>query len=233
MIDELENRQKADMKKLKIFTEPELRKFIPVYYLVGIIGFALPWTREIFKWMIPLNMVLWTILLGITDRSGWGKLVPVAAIIFICGFFVEVAGVNSGVLFGVYAYGNHMGPELWNTPLVIGLSWLTMLYLSMAVVQEVTMQPVYRTVLTAVLMVVYDFLLEPAAMWMNMWNWQGGKVPMMNYIIWFLVSLTLAALFPVFRLRIRNRLAKPLFIAQMVFFLLINVIALVDKMISK
>lgn len=221
------------MKKLKILSETELRKFIPIFYLVGIIGFALPWTKQIFTWMIPWNLVLWAILLGITDHSGWRKLIPVASIVFLGGFFVEVAGVNSGVLFGVYAYGSHMGPELWSTPLVIGLSWLIMMYLSMAVVQEVSMHPVYRTVLAAVLMVIYDFLLEPAAMWMNMWNWQGGKVPMMNYIMWFLVSLVLASLFPLFKLRLRNRLAKPLFIAQVVFFFLINAIALVDKMISR
>ena len=40
------------------------------------------------------------------------------------------------------------------------------------------------------LMVVYDFALEPAAIDLNMWDW-GGPVPMQNYIAWLVISLVL------------------------------------------
>jgi putative membrane protein len=86
--------------------------------------------------------------------------------------------------------------------------------------------------LTAVLMVVFDFVLEPAAIWMKMWFWQGVNVPMMNYITWFLVSLGLASLFPLMKIRIRNRLAINLYVAQMVFFLLILAISFVENLIK-
>jgi putative membrane protein len=183
--------------------------------------------------MIPYSFLLYSFLLYVTDHTEKRRLLPAAVIIFLAGFFVEVAGVNTGTLFGVYAYGKTMGPRLWGVPLVMGLTWLMMMYLTVSAVQSYSMHPVYRTVLSAVLMVMYDFLLEPVAMWLNMWNWKGGDVPMMNYIMWFLVSLVLAALFPLFRIRIRNRLAGTMLAAQLGFFLLLNLAAFIDKMLMK
>lgn len=208
-----------------------LRLIIWFFFAVGIVGLAMPWTREFFIRMIPLTFVVCAVLLGITDQTGNRKLFWVSGMIFLSGWLVEVAGVNTGLLFGQYGYSLHMGPALFGTPLVMGLSWLMMIYLTVAVVQDITMHPFYRTVLAAVLMVVFDFLLEPAAIWMKMWFWEGGRVPVVNYMTWFLVSLALASLFPLFRIRIRNRLALNLFVAQMIFIAGLLVISLVENLI--
>jgi len=211
----------------------EYRKFILIFFSVGVVGLSLPWTRTVLTYMIPYSFLLYSFLLYVADRSSKPRLLPVAVIIFLAGFFVEVAGVNTGNLFGVYAYGRSMGPRLWGVPIVMGLTWLMMMYLTMSAAQSFSMHPVYRTVLTAVLMVMYDFLLEPVAMWLNMWNWKGGDVPMMNYIMWLVTSLVLAALFPLFRVRIRNRLAGIMLAAQFGFFLLLNLAAFIDKLLMK
>jgi putative membrane protein len=209
----------------------ELRKFIWIFFSVGIVGMGLPWTREIFVRLVPLTFIVCLAVLAIADQTRNPRLYWVSGIIFVTGWLVEALGVNTGVLFGEYAYSLHMGPAIAGTPLVMGLSWLMMLYLTVSVVQEVTMHPYYRPVLAAVLMVVFDFLLEPAAIWMKMWYWEGGKVPIMNYIMWFLVSLVLASLFPILKIRIRNRLALRLYVAQMVFFLMIMAISFVENLI--
>jgi putative membrane protein len=212
--------------------EKELRKFIPIFFSVGIIGMGLPWTRELFIKLVPLTFVVCLVILAMADHTNNRKLYWVSGAIFFIGWLVEMIGVNTGLLFGNYGYSLTMGPAVFGTPLVMGLSWLMMLYLTVAVVQGVTMHPLYRTVLTAVLMVVFDFVLEPAAIWMKMWFWQGVNVPMMNYITWFLVSLGLASLFPLMKIRIRNRLAINLYVAQMVFFLLILAISFVENLIK-
>lgn len=209
----------------------ELRKFIWIFFTVGIIGMALPWTREIFIRLVPLTFIVCLVVLGLADQTRNPRLYWVSGIIFAAGWMVEAIGVNTGILFGEYGYSLNMGPALFGTPLVMGLSWLIMLYLTVTVVQGITMHPFYRTVLAAVLMVVFDFLLEPAAIWMKMWFWAGDKVPLLNYIMWFLVSLALASLFPLIRIRIRNRIAATLYVAQMVFFLLIIAISWIENLI--
>ncbi len=210
----------------------EIKKFILIFFGVGVVGLGLPWTRHVFTLLIPYTFLLYTYLLFITDRSDKRRLAPVAAIIFLSGFFVEVAGVATGTLFGEYYYGTAMGPKIWGVPVAMGLTWLMMIYLTASAVQSYSMHPVFRPVLVGVLMVVYDFLLEPVAMWLNMWQWKGGDVPLMNYIMWFLVSVLLGALFPIAKLRIRNRIAGLMLAAQLGFFLLLNLIAFIDKGIA-
>ncbi len=216
----------------KIFPEKELRKFIFIFYIVGILGMGIPYTRPVFIRLIPLQFLVNLVILWLGDRTANPRLFLVSAIAFITGYLVEVAGVNTGTLFGLYAYGSNMGPELFNTPLVIGISWLVMIYMTVTIAQQFTMHPVYRTVLAAVLMTVFDFLLEPVAMWLNMWHWHGGNVPLMNYIMWFLVSLLLASLFPILRIRIRNRVAPILFAVLVAFFLILLGISFVEKLIG-
>ncbi len=210
----------------------ELRKFITIFFSVGILGLGIPWSRAFFIHLVPLNFVVSLVILAMADRTRNRKLYWVAGVIFLTGWLVEVVGVNTGLLFGQYGYSLTMGPALFGTPMVMGLSWLIMLYLTVTVVQEITMHPWYRTVLAAVLMVVFDFLLEPAAIWMKMWFWEGGKVPVFNYITWFMVSLALASLFPLLKIRIRNRVALNLYVAQMVFFVLLIAISLVENLIK-
>ena len=210
----------------------DLEKFIWIFFGVGILGMAMPWTREYFIRLVPLNFVVCLVVLGMADRTHNRKLYWVSGLVFLAGWLVEVLGVNTGVIFGQFGYSLHLGPALFGTPLVIGLGWLMMLYLTVTVVQGITMHPFYRTVMAAVLMTVFDFLLEPAAIWMKMWFWEGGKVPLLNYITWFLVSLALASLFPLLKIRIRNRLAMNLYIAQMVFFLMLLAISFAENLIK-
>lgn len=214
------------------FTTAELKKFILIFFSVGVAGLSLPWTRQVFTYMIPWSFLLYTGILAFADRTPLKRLIWISIVIALTGFFVEVAGVTSGVLFGEYAYGKAMGPAIWGVPVVMGLTWLMMMYLTAAVTQQFTMHPVFRPVLTATLMVVYDFLLEPVAMWLNMWNWRGGDVPMMNYIMWFLVSLILGSLFPILRIRIRNPLAGVMLSAQLGFFLLLNFARFIENLLT-
>lgn len=173
------------------------------------------------------------VILVMADRTRNLKCLWVSIVIFVAGWLVEVLGVNTGVIFGSYGYSLLMGPALFGTPVVIGLNWLMTIYLSVTVAQGVTMHPFYRTVLAAVLMVIFDFLLEPAAIWMKMWFWEGGNVPLLNYISWFIVSLAFASLFPLLKIRIRNRLAFDLYAAQLGFFLLITAGSFVENLLKR
>ncbi|MFO7616418.1 MAG: carotenoid biosynthesis protein, partial [Bacteroidales bacterium] len=179
-------------------------------------------------------MVLWSMLdWPCCTTPSTGRRSPGLTITTSPGWICSMrAGVNTGSLFGVYAYGGQMGPELFRTPLVMGISWLIMVYMGAAVAQRFTMHPFYRPILAGVLLTVFDFLLEPVAMWLNMWQWQGGNVPLMNYVMWFIVSVALASLYPILKIRIRNQVAPVLFLAFMIFFLILNGLALIEKWIA-
>ena len=73
------------------------------------------------------------------------------------------------------------------------------------------------------MMVVYDIVLEPAAIALDMWSW-GGPVPMQNYIAWFFISFFLILFAErTGMVQKENKVAGPLFFIQMSFFIGLNI----------
>ena len=200
-----------------------LAPWLVIFYSVGVAGMIIPQTRELFKALVPLNLLLNVMLLliyhGRLDvRFAWKALV-----IYSAGFIVEIAGVNTGLIFGSYEYGPTLGPQLFHTPLIIGVNWLMLVYASLVITSRFFEQRYFRVLVAAVLMVVYDFALEPAAIDLNMWDW-GGPVPMQNYIAWLVISLVLTWFADRTGFVNReNKIAAPLFFVQLGFFILLDI----------
>ena len=200
-----------------------LAPWLVIFYSVGVAGMIIPQTRELFKALVPLNLLMNVMLLliyhGKLDiRFAWKALV-----IYSAGFIIEIAGVNTGLVFGTYAYGPTLGPKLFYTPLIIGVNWLMLVYASLVITSRFIEKRYFRVIVAAVLMVVYDFVLEPAAIDLDMWDW-GGAVPMQNYLAWLVISLVLVWFADrTGMVNRQNKIAAPLFFVQLGFFILLDV----------
>ncbi len=154
--------------------------------------------------------------------SGW------AGAVFIISFFIEMVGVRTGVIFGAYDYGPVLQPQFIGVPLAIGAAWFIMLFSSAAVMQKLRqerpfLKPAGQIFIIALLMTFFDFIMEPAAVKLNYWTWEGAPVPVQNYLAWFITGLALAALgqaMQIFR-RPLPPLAFHAFVAQLIYFILI------------
>ncbi|WP_373512561.1 carotenoid biosynthesis protein, partial [Persicitalea sp.] len=112
---------------------PRIRRIIfvilPLMHLAGLIGLNVSLSAPLFQLLTPFNLVasLGLLLLFHTDfrPSFWVYCV----VAFAVGFLVEVAGVQTGVIFGEYAYGDALGFKIAEVPLVIGTNWLMLSYL--------------------------------------------------------------------------------------------------------
>lgn len=151
-----------------------------------------------------------------------------SAFVVVAGFLVEWAGVESGFIFGTYHYGDVLQPQLFGVPVSIGFAWLLMLLSSLALAQRILPRFVGNNALilapvTGALMVVFDLLMEPAAVALEYWTW-GGAPPVQNYIAWFVLG-TLFAL--VGKSASIFRTSVPIFVvhtwfAQALYFLIVN-----------
>jgi putative membrane protein len=196
--------------------------YIFIFYSVGIVGLLLPQTHELFKALVPLNLLLSLGLLLLYHGKMDSGFIWKALFIFIAGILVELVGVNTGIIFGTYEYGPTLGLKLYHTPIIIGVNWLMLVYCSLVIVSQITEMAYFRAILGASLMVVYDIVLEPAAIDLKMWDW-GGPVPMQNYIAWFIISFLLICFADRFKLVNRlNKTASPLFFIQLLFFIILN-----------
>ena len=145
-------------------------------------------------------------------------------------FVLEWIGVTTGTVFGQYGYGGILQPELFSVPVAIGFAWLTMLLASYALAKAVLRSDrgwmfYFIPVMGSLLMVGFDLLLEPAAQHLGYWQWNGGSVPLRNYLVWFLASLCFLTVGHFLRLLPKRivRFGIHAYIAQMVYFGLVLV----------
>jgi len=151
--------------------------------------------------------------------------------VIVSAFFLEWIGVHSGKVFGPYAYGKVLQPQLLGVPLVIGFAWLTMILSSAGVMDGIVcrLDRAYpsagaKVVLIALLMVLFDGIMEPAAVKLDYWRWLENEIPLQNYSAWFVFSLLYAA--AALRLGLlRNgwpALARHVWMAQIIYFFLVR-----------
>lgn len=200
-----------------------------VYYSVGLTGLILPATRDVFIQLTPFSLLLSLGLLLLYHPACPGKFWLSSLMIFLGGFLLEVAGVRTGLLFGTYQYGGTLGLKIFHTPLIIGVNWLMLVYCSGYIAARYVDTLYFRSIVAAALMVVYDFALEPAAIRLDMWSWEGGAVPLQNYLAWFFIAFLLNYLAGrTGMFRGQNKVAVPLFFIQMAFFILLDVAILLE-----
>lgn len=202
--------------------EFEIKLFIPIFYAVGILGMLVPLLFPLFIKLVPFALILSFLTLAVFHRNSL-KSVIVFYAIYLLGFAVEVIGVNTGLLFGDYTYGNSLGIKLLSTPIIIGLNWLLLVYITASVFERFKIPNLAKIVLASSLMVGYDFILEQVAPRLDMWKFSDGVVPLQNYLVWFNFSIILHSLIKIFRINTENRLALIILISQFVFFLVLAI----------
>lgn len=137
-----------------------------------------------------------SVVLQVKATRKWGFLLW-CFIIALGGYLLEVFAVHSGIIFGQYEYNVTLQPVIFGVPIVIGAAWLSMLLVSAALVQRLLSKTFRKTpyifaLLTAGLMVLFDAVMEPAAVKLNYWHWENSQIPLQNYAAWFVIGAVFA-----------------------------------------
>ena len=72
---------------------------------------------------------------------------------FSLGFIIEVLGVQTGVLFGAYSYGDPLGFKVFDVPLLIGVNWLILSFSSLGIAGKILNSSMFQVILSSLLMV--------------------------------------------------------------------------------
>jgi putative membrane protein len=196
-----------------------LKKHLPitiiaVFHLVGFIGFLI--SPAYFRSLTPVNLLLSAALVIMMSNQSKGRFYFVLLLVGLVGYFIEALGVKTGWIFGHYHYGSALGYKLLSTPLLIGVNWALLIY---ATNQWVRFENKYvNIILAALLMVGLDFFIEQSAARFDFWYWRGAKIPLQNYIAWFIVSIGINWFANKEFSQKPNPTAKAFYIIQVVFF---------------
>lgn len=196
---------------------------IIIIHLVGIIGMALPVTQPYFQIFTPFHLL---ICLGIllSFHKDWSiQFLLFAAGAFLLGFGFEVLGVQTGFPFGNYTYGPVLGVQLVEVPLMIGINWLLLVYLTGVLFLKVK-NDILAAVFASLVMVFIDILIEPVAVALDFWSWAGNVIPFSNYLGWFAVAFLIQLGYRKLRFKKDNPLALVLLLNLVAFFAILNLI---------
>ena len=197
---------------------------LAVYYAVGVAGMVWAESKPLFIRLIPLSLLLSLVALAFFHEKYTWRFILTMFAIYAVGFFVEMLGVNTGILFGHYHYGASLGPKVMGTPLIIGVNWTILIYSSVVLSDQLRMPPLARIFIAPLLLVSYDIFLEPVAVRSNMWWWETSQIPLRNYLSWFILSLILTFWLRLNTDSIKNKIAPELFVIQFAFFLILNIL---------
>ncbi|MEQ9301344.1 MAG: carotenoid biosynthesis protein [Cyclobacteriaceae bacterium] len=195
-----------------------------ILHLVGIAGFSIEATRELFQFLTPFNLLISLGLLLWLHTNRNNQFILLSLLVGLLGYLVEVVGVNTGQIFGNYTYGKTLGFQLWQTPLIIGVNWLMMIYYTSAIAKRITGVLALQIAIGAALMVLMDLLIEPVAIQFDYWTWSGDVIPLQNYFGWFVTALLLHAIYSRIEHTSKNGAAPYLAFAQLIFFAVLNVL---------
>lgn len=192
-----------------------------IFHAVGIFGIHF-FDAGSFLRLTPFNLLLTLIILLVNHRD-W-KHTWVLVLTFILGYLMEVLGVNTGFPFGNYTYGEILGPKVFNTPIMIGVNWLILLYASNSISSRFGLTSITKALGAAFLMVLLDYAIEPVAITYNFWTWQNVDPPLANYISWFLVAFLLSLPWQLTRIPLNKNISIAVYGVELGFFLTLNFI---------
>ena len=154
---------------------------------------------------------------------------------YCAGFIISAIGVNTvysvnnvfygGYPFGPFVFQGTLGPKLFNTPLMIGVNWLILIYCIGILLKDMKFSKIQKALLGAFMLLLYDITLEPLAKKYQLWWWLTKKdplslynpVPLQNYASWFLFSFLMLLYFNNAKAKLRNPIAPAVFLIMFFF----------------
>lgn len=209
------------MRKIDTYNQFKSKKagiaILLFLHLVGAAGYVSPLSA----WFVYLTPILIFITGGMiwidskpNNKLGW----PVAITIILLGYLVEIIGVNTDFPFGNYTYGEMLGWKFFGTPPIMGLQWMILVWGSYSIVQNIKVPKFITSIFTAALITLLYLLIEPVAIYFDLWTWASVAPPIENYISRFVVAFIFAFIFQNYPLVTKPRLGQAAIICQFLFY---------------
>ena len=209
---------KANKKNISIF-------IIWLVHISGLLGMVF-YDLDFFAGYTSINLFLMSIILFANIKLSKKNQIFSLLLIFLIGMFSEFIGVNYGLIFGEYIYGNNLGFKLFGVPFLIGLNWviLTVICANIASILIKNNSIIQIIILGTLLMLFMDFVMEPIAPKLDLWEFKNLVVPTSNYIGWLIISILTQTIYNIQFKEKEVKLSFNLYTAIFIFFVSLNLI---------
>lgn len=165
-----------------------------LFHLCGMVGISYG-NKEFFLAFTPINLFISFVLLFVNQKQLESKELKAAFLIFFIGMISEILGVKYGLIFGDYVYLDNLGVKILGVPVLIGVNWIILTFITGSLSSFIFKNKYVSILMGAILMIGLDLLIEPVAPLLGFWIFDLQKVPLQNYLGWFVIGMITQALF--------------------------------------
>lgn len=188
-----------------------------LFTISGIIGISSP-NAEWFLSLTPLNLLLTFAIMFINIQEINLKVFATLSIPFFLGFVTEALGVNFGLVYGNYTYGNNLGFKVFGVPLLICINWAVLTAITADIAKQFFKNIWVSAFTGAALMTGLDVIIEVSAPRFDYWEFENGIVPLQNYLGWLGTAFLAHLAYQKFNIKTNRTLSRHIYISILVFF---------------
>lgn len=188
-----------------------------LFNVSGILGILSSYSDWFLK-LTPLNLLIYLVLIIWNLEHISKKFLIAFSIPFFIGFLTEYLGVNYGLLFGTYSYGENLGIKIWGVPLMICVNWALLTFITADLSRVIHKNIIVRSFLGGLLMMILDLIIEVSAPRFDFWQFENNTIPLKNYIAWFIIGSIAHYLYHQISLKTNTKLSIHIFVALTFFF---------------
>ncbi len=202
-----------------------LSAFLVIAYTGGIVTHLVPGFRP-FALKITEMVLLVTnglVLLYALYKYPSASLVLWVMIAYVFTFVMEVLGVATNQVFGNYSYGETLRVQAFDVPLIIAFNWVMLVLATFSYASLIKVNKWFLPFFSAIIIVIFDYVMEPVAMALDYWQWKNNVIPLQNYIAWFLIALLLSYFLVFIKVKLPHFILRLYLFMQFIFFLALNI----------
>jgi putative membrane protein len=219
----METKKRIKQYFYKLYDDIQENNWVVWIFGIGLLLHLIPTTRESIIALTPLTLfgtlayMLWSIKKKISLKT-WIWIISA----YLITFALEAIGVETGTIFGTYLYGDVFGIKLFDTPILIGFLWIIVLWGALQFMQSISSHKVDQVLGTAILIVLFDIILEPVAIALGYWSWLNDIIPMQNYIAWGVIGLVLSTYAVLLPIKTKSRIPLIFFLTFFIFMIVLR-----------
>ena len=144
---------------------------------------------NLFLSLSPISLIV-TFLIVMYSNTKFSLRSQISVIvIFLLSMISEIIGVNSGLLFGSYYYGENLGYSFYGVPLVIGLNWVVLTVSCGNIAIYIFKENKFLSILFgSFLMLLLDIIMEQVSGDIDFWYFNDQSLTY-NFITWFMLGV--------------------------------------------
>ena len=182
-----------------------------------------PWSH----YLSAVNVALFALPLFWAVRwwLGWREGTALVATLGAYAIMLEASAIVTGFPYGHFGYSDLLGYRIFGlVPWTVAFAWTPLILGAYAVAANLFANRYARVFATAVIVTMFDVVLDPGAVLLGFWKYEGGDdfygVPLSNFAGWLVSGLIGAVLIEIQLERIQPLLPTPVQLASSVIFII-------------